>query len=159
MSFFSFPSQVNERAARVVAAVVATTLAAAFALHAAWIVPLMALGFLLRVGWGPRFSPLARAAMWTASRLGPPRPVSGSPKRFAQGMGAACTVTASVLFAVGATSAAWGIVALIVCFALLEAAFAFCMGCRIYAQLQRTGLLPPDVCIDCNPRRVASGGR
>ena len=152
MSLFSFPAQVNERAARLVAATVATLLSAALLLHAWWIVPVVAIGFLLRVGWGPRLSPLARAAMWGAARLGPPRPVAGPPKRFAQGIGAACAITATALFATGYAVAASAVVGMVIVFALLEASVAFCMGCWIYGRLQRLGVVSPDVCTDCAPR-------
>lgn len=155
MSVFSFPVQVNERAARLVAAAVATTLLAALLLGATWIVPVMALGFLLRVGWGPRWSPLARIAMALAARLGPPKPVTGSPKRFAQGIGAACTITASVLFGLGATAAGWVVVAAVVLFATLEASVAFCMGCWIYGRLQRAGLVAENLCMECEIPRAS----
>ena len=39
----------------------------------------------------------------------------------------------------------------------LEAAFGFCLGCRIFAILMRTGIIPEDVCEDCAdwPRRAS----
>jgi hypothetical protein len=46
---------------------------------------------------------------------------------------------------------AWLLVALVVLFATLEAALGFCMGCWIYARLQRRGLVPADACTDCAP--------
>jgi hypothetical protein len=153
MRIFSFPSQVNEPAARLVATGVVASLTAAWALHLPWLVPLVALGFVLRVGWGPRFSLLARGAMALAAALFPKKPVAGAPKRFAQGIGAACTVAATALFATGHAAAGWYIVAMIVGFATLEAALAFCMGCWLYRQLQRTGVFPDDVCVDCAPSR------
>ncbi len=149
MVLFSFPAQVNERAARLVAAGVAVSLAAAIALHTSWLVPVVAGGFLLRVGWGPAVSPLARAAVWLAARLGPPRPVFGRPKRFAQGIGAAFTLAASALLLAGHPVAGWALAGVVVVCAFLEAAFAFCLGCLAYRWLQAAGLLPPDACVDC----------
>ncbi|MBI4953768.1 MAG: DUF4395 domain-containing protein [Myxococcales bacterium] len=150
---FSFPERVNERAARVVASVVAVTLAVALATAQAWLVPVLAVGFVLRVGWGPRFSPLARLAMWTAGRLWSARPVPGKPKRFAQGVGAACTLAASVLLFAGtqatAVTTGWALVAMVAVFASLEAGLGWCAGCFMFAGLQRVGLVRADDCPQC----------
>lgn len=151
MAFFSFPELLNERAARVVAAGVALTSAVALATGWWGLVPVLAAGFLLRVGWGPRFSPLARTALWVAGRLWEPRIVVGAPKRFAQAVGAVFTLTASVLFATGADLAAMVLMAVLIVFATLEAGLAFCMGCWVYGQLQAAGLIAPDACVDCGP--------
>lgn len=155
MALFSFPGTVNERAARLVGAVVATTLAAALVTQAWWVVPFMALGFLLRVGWGPRVSPLGRTAVWLAPRFGAAIPVAGAPKRFAQGIGAACTVTATGLFLAGHATAAWAVVGMVAVFATLEASLGFCMGCWLYARLQALGVFPADACVDCARPRSA----
>jgi len=146
---FSFPSQVNERAARLVAATIATVSVVALGAQWGWLIPLLAVGFLLRVGWGPRFSLLARLAMWGAPKLWDIRRVAGPPKRFAQGIGAAVTLTASLLLALG-QGAGWWLVAVLALFASLEALFSFCMGCWVYGQLQQRGVFPPDVCNNCN---------
>jgi hypothetical protein len=151
MAFFSFPAQVNERAARVVAGTVATAVVVAIGTGFVWVLPVLAIGFLLRVGWGPRFSPLARFAMFAAKRLWEVRPVAGAPKRFAQGIGAACTVGATALFFAGFPGGARALAALVAVFATLEASIAFCMGCWVYARLQRAGVFPPDACVDCAP--------
>src|SRR5437879_506393 len=126
MALFHFPSQVNERAARLVAAAVAVLLGLAGLLNLPLLVPVMAVGFLLRAGWGPRFSPLARVGSAVAARLGEPLPVPGAPKRFAQGIGAGCTGVASVLFATGHRAPGWALVGLVALFAALEASVAFC---------------------------------
>ena len=151
MAIFSFPEQVNERAARLVAGCVALLLAASLLLGKPWMVWPIALGFLLRVGWGPRFSPLARLAMAAAKRLWPVRPVSGPPKRFAQGIGALCTALAAALELAGMPLGAEALLALVILFASLEAALAFCMGCWSYARLQRLGWIAPDACETCAP--------
>ena len=59
---FAFPAVVNERAARVVAAVVAVLGALVLLTGWHWLTALLAVGFLLRVLGGPRFSPLGRLA-------------------------------------------------------------------------------------------------
>lgn len=149
MALFSFPQQVNERAARLVAAVVATSAAAAIATQAWWVVPVLAAGYVLRVGWGPKFSPLARFAVAVAPRLWEVRPVSGAPKRFAQGIGAVVTLAASGLLAGGLLVPGWALIGVLVFFATLEAALSFCFGCWLYGVLQRAGVIPYEVCTDC----------
>ena len=105
---FGFPNPVNEKAARVVAGVVALTGVAILLTGAHWLLVPVAYGFWARVLTGPRLSPLGRVAMTVvAPRLGPPKYVAGPPKRFAQGMGAAITTAAAVLaLGFGATTAA-----------------------------------------------------
>jgi hypothetical protein len=154
VSVFSFPAQVNEYAARTVAACVLLLTLTAYTLNAPWLLAVIAGGFLLRVGWGPRFSPLARMAMAVAPKIWAVKPVSGPPKRFAQGIGAVCTVTATALWLTGHLTAAWGVAGLIVVFASLEASVAFCMGCWIYGRLQNAGIFPHDACVDCGPAKA-----
>ena len=151
MAFFSFPSTVNENAARTVAALVVTTVVTAFVGQWPWLLPVLGVGFLLRVGWGPRFSPYARLAMVVAGRLWKSKPVSGAPKRFAQGIGALCTLGATALLFSGWTRAGWALAGVLILFATLEASLSFCMGCWIYARLQSAGLFPPDACESCGP--------
>lgn len=153
MSLFSFPAQVNEKAARLVATGVVLASVTALVFELPWIVPVLFAGFLLRVGWGPKFSPLARTAMALASRLGVPKPVTGAPKRFAQGVGAVFTGVATALLFFGPATAGWWLVGILVVFASLEAGLAFCMGCWVYGRLQAVGVFPPDLCVDCAPRR------
>jgi hypothetical protein len=147
---FSFPNPVNEKAARVVAGVVAVTALVALATSAYWLLAPLAYGFWARVLTGPTLSPLGRFATGVAApRLGPPKYVPGPPKRFAQGMGAAITTTAAVLALAGATTGADVLLAAIALAAALESALAFCIGCQIFGLLMRTGLVPADVCAEC----------
>lgn len=149
MRHLTFPQQVNEPAARIVAGVVAVTLLGALLGGVWWLVPVLAVGFVLRVLTGPTLSPLARVAVWVAPRVAASRLVAGPPKRFAQGVGASLTAAASLLFAVGSHAAAWGLVVVVLGFATLEAAAGFCMGCWAYGRLQRAGWVAPDTCVDC----------
>lgn len=87
MAILSFPAEVNERAARIVAGVVASSIALGIAFDARPVVVILAIGFWLRAGFGPRISPLARLAVKLAPRLGPAVLVPGLPKRFAQTLG------------------------------------------------------------------------
>ncbi|MCZ7629805.1 MAG: DUF4395 domain-containing protein [Microthrixaceae bacterium] len=108
-----------------------------------WILIPLTYGFLARVLTGPTLSPLGRFAVDVAApRLGEPRLTPGPPKRFAQGIGVVFTVTASVLWLAGAPAAARVVVAMLAAAAFLEAAFGFCLGCRIFALLMRLGVIP-----------------
>lgn len=145
-----YPAVVNEKAARVVAAGVVVMALAAIATGWLWLTALLALGFALRVVSGPRLDPLARvAAEVVAPRLGAPRPVAGSPKRFAQGIGLAFSGGALVAFVLGASTVAIAVLATLALFAVLEAAVGFCAGCRVYALLIRAGIVPDDTCVEC----------
>jgi hypothetical protein len=148
---FSFPNPVNEKAARVVAGVVAITALIILATGAYWLLVPVAYGFWARVLTGPTLSPLGRFATRVAApRLGEPKYVSGPPKRFAQGMGAAMSTAAAVLaLGFGATTAAGMLVALLLVAATLESVFAFCLGCQVFALLMRTGLVPDAICAEC----------
>jgi Domain of unknown function (DUF4395) len=148
---FSFPNPVNEKAARVVASVVAVTALAALATGAHWLLVPLAYGFWARVLTGPTLSPLGRFATQVAApRLGPPKYVPGPPKRFAQGMGAAITTAAAVLWlGFEATAAVNVLLAAIAAAAALESALAFCIGCQIFALLMRAGVIPQRYCLEC----------
>jgi hypothetical protein len=146
----SFPRVINEKAARTVAAVVALTGVVALATGAHWLLIPLAYGFWARVLAGPRFSPLAQlATKVVAPRLGPPRDVAGPPKRFAQGMGAAMTTLGVATLALGWTTVAAVLLALLVTAATLEAALGLCIGCKVFAGLMRAGVIPETVCVEC----------
>jgi hypothetical protein len=148
---FSFPNPVNEKAARVVAGVVALTGVVILLTEWHWLLVALAYGFWARVLTGPTLSPLGRLSMRViAPRLGPPKYVAGPPKRFAQGIGAALTTAAAVLaLGFGAATAADVLTALLVVAATLESVFALCLGCQIFAVLMRAGLVPEATCERC----------
>ena len=148
---FSFPNPVNEKAARTVAAGVFVISIVTLATGAYWLTALLAYGFLARVATGPTLSPLGQAATrLIAPALGPPKPVPGPPKRFAQAMGATMS-TAAALFALVAHDHTVADVLLvgIVVASGLESMLAFCVGCRVFSLLMRTGLIPESVCLEC----------
>jgi hypothetical protein len=149
--FFSFPNPVNEKAARVVAGVVVLLSVVTLATSWYWLLAVIAYGFVARVLTGPTLSPLGRFAMNVAApRLGPPKPVAGPPKRFAQGMGATMTVAGAILaLGFGLHQVADGLLVAMIIAAGLEAFFAVCLGCQIFALLMRVGLIPQAVCVDC----------
>jgi hypothetical protein len=162
--FWSFPNPVNDVAARTVASGVVLMALAVALLGWGWVLVPLTYGFVARVLAGPRISPLGLlATRIVAPRL--PRHeklVPGPPKRFAQAVGVAFTVTASVLWVAGMPGAARVAVAMLAAAALLEAALGFCLGCRIFAVLMRSGVIPEHVCAECNDlslRHRSTAGR
>ncbi len=156
-SLFGFPNPVNEKAARVVAGgvLLGSVLTLALSVTAGhawlWVVAALAAGFLARVVSGPTLSPLGQLATRViAPRLGAPKLVAGPPKRFAQAIGAAVTTTAVVLLAAGHPLGAQVLIGLMVVAAGLEAIFALCIGCKIFAGLMRLGWIPEETCEACN---------
>jgi hypothetical protein len=150
---FSFPDPVNEVSARLVAAGVVLMSLTTIALDLRWMTAVIAYGFLARMLTGPTLSPLGQLVIRVVTpRLGvPPKLVPGPPKRFAQGMGAAMSVTAAVLaLGFGAPGAAYVLLGLLAIAATLESVFALCLGCRIFAILMRAGIIPEEVCERCN---------
>lgn len=152
VTLFGFPNPVNEKAARTVAAVVAITSLIILLTGWLWLLVPLAYGFIARVLTGPKLSPLGALSMKVvAPRLGEPRYTAGPPKRFAQGIGAVVTTTAAVTgLAFGWTTLALVLTGVMVVFATLESAFGFCAGCFAFAQLMRAGVIPDDVCEECN---------
>jgi hypothetical protein len=147
---FSFPNPVNEKAARVVAGVVMVVALVALLTSAYWLLVPLTYGFWARVLTGPTLSPLGQFATRAAApRLGAPRYVPGPPKRFAQGMGAAITTVATILWLAGATTGADVLLAMLVVAAGLESILAFCLGCQIFGLLMRAGVVPEAVCAEC----------
>jgi hypothetical protein len=113
---------------------------------------LIAYGFVARVLAGPTLSPLGQLAVRVITpRLGlAPKLVAGPPKRFAQGIGAVLSVAAAVLvLGYGLRTAGYALLGAVAVAASLEAAFAFCLGCQIFAGLVRLGVVPEAICEEC----------
>ena len=146
-----FPDPVNEVSARLVAGGVATMAIAAVVLDWRWLTIPLAYGFVARALTGPKASPLGRLVTGVVTpRLHvAPRLVPGPPKRFAQGIGAAFSITALALTAAGAWGAAQAVLLLLTTAAVLEAAFGLCLGCHAFVALMRLGVIPESVCERC----------
>ena len=148
---FAFPNPVNDKAARVVAAVVLATVLITLLTGAYWLLVPLAYGFWARVLTGPTLSPLG----WTAQnviapRLGERRPVPGPPKRFAQAIGAVMSTLALVLaLIVGSHTAADVVLILFLPAAALESIVGYCVGCKLFGLLMRLGVIPDSVCLEC----------
>jgi hypothetical protein len=151
-SLLSFPDPVNEVSARLVATGVVVMSLAAIVLDLPWLLAVIAYGFVARVLTGPTLSPLGQLVTRVVTPRLPwaARPVPGPPKRFAQGMGAAFSVTAALLaLGFGQRGAAYGLMGLLVVAASLEAFAGYCLGCRVFALLMRAGVIPAAVCESC----------
>jgi hypothetical protein len=148
----SFPNPVNETSARLVAAGVVAQGVAFLATRQWWVLVPLVYGFVARVLTGPRLSPLGQLAtrvvtprIHIAHRL-----VPGPPKRFAQGVGVFFSAGALLSWGLGAHAVAYGLIAALVVAATLESVFAICLGCLVFNRLMRWGLIPADVCAECN---------
>ncbi|MBB1057081.1 DUF4395 domain-containing protein [Dietzia sp. B19] len=151
---FAFPEVVNDYAARCTAGLV-VTLAVVTMLAPppaqTWLAAPLVVGFALRVAGGPRYSPFGRLSVHVlAPRVSSePKLVAGAPKRFAQTIGLVMSSVALGLFLGGLTGAGVVVLGVLVAAALAEAALGFCLGCWMYGQLQRVGVVSEDACVDC----------
>ena len=153
MALLDFPNPVNEVSARLVAGGVVAMATATIAFDLRWMTLVLAYGFVARVLTGPTLSPLGQLVTRVVTPRLPiePRPVPGPPKRFAQAIGAAFTLTAAVLtFGYDRFDAAEVVLALLVVAASLEAFAGLCLGCKAFALLMRAGVIPASVCEACD---------
>jgi hypothetical protein len=151
-SLFSFPNPVNEVSARLVAGGVVVMSVCAIVLRQPWLTAVIAYGFVARVATGPTLSPLGQlVTRLITPRLGlAERPVAGPPKRFAQGIGVAFSLSAAILtLGFGETAAADVLLGLLAAAATLESVFGFCLGCRVFSVLMKLGVVPEEVCHRC----------
>ncbi|MGC2167985.1 MAG: DUF4395 domain-containing protein [Acidimicrobiales bacterium] len=149
--FFSFPNPVNDAAARSVALGVLALSVLTFATGWAWLLIPLTYGFAARVAAGPKISPLGLFA----TRVSGPRLTSwekyvpGPPKRFAQTMGLAFSLSALLTWvSAGWLDARWILLPLMGA-ASLEGFLGFCLGCTVFGWLIRAGLVPESVCVEC----------
>ena len=151
-SLFSFPNPVNEVSARLVAGGVVVMCLLTISINLKWATVVIAYGFIARVLTGPSLSPLGQFMTRVVTPRLPiaARPVAGPPKRFAQAIGVAFSVTALVLTILGYWGAAQIVLAFLSAAALLESAFGICLGCRAFALLMRAGVVPEEVCERCS---------
>jgi len=149
---FSFPNPVNEVSARLVAGGVVIMSVLTIALDLKWATIVIAYGFVARVLTGPTLSPLGQfvTRVITPSLGVAERPVAGPPKRFAQGIGVAFSLSALVLTALGYWDAGRAVLGLLAVAAFLESALGLCLGCKVFALLMRLGIVPQEVCERCN---------
>lgn len=148
----AFPNPVNETSARLVAGGVVAQGVAFLAVRQWWVLVPLVYGFLARVLTGPRLSPLGQFV----TRVVTPRLhldhrfVPGPPKRFAQGVGLAFSSSALLAWSLGVHPLAFVLIGGLIVAAILESVFAICLGCIVFSRLMRWGLIPAEVCAECN---------
>lgn len=149
---FGFPNPVNETSARLVAGGVVLQAVAFLVIRQWWVLVPLAYGFLARVLSGPRFSPLGQLVtrVITPRVHVEPRFVPGPPKRFAQGVGLVSSGGALLAWGLGAPVVSYVLIAGLFVAATLESVFAICLGCIVFARLMRWGVIPAEVCEECN---------
>jgi hypothetical protein len=149
---FGFPNPVNERSARWVATGVVLQAVVFLIVRQGWVLIPLAYGFTARVLTGPKLSPLGQLStrVLTPAMKGEGRLVPGQPKRFAQGIGLVFSVGASIAWLSGASTVAIVLIAGLTVAASLEAFVGYCLGCVIFGQLMKIGVIPKSVCEECN---------
>jgi hypothetical protein len=148
---FDFPNPVDEISARLVAAGVVIQAGVLLGTRQWWLLAPLTYGFVARVASGPRYSPLGllvtrvvRPRLAFEARL-----VPGPPKRFAQGLGVAFSLSAVLFVLLGLPGAAMVALAMLLAAASLEAFAGICLGCKVFALLMKAGVVPESVCIEC----------
>lgn len=104
------------------------------------LVVLQAAVFAVSTVFGLAWSPYGNLFRWVKRRfdLGPPPATEPEgPPRFAQACGLAVTAVALVLFTVGAGTAGWVAVAVVLALSTLLATTGICIGCELYLVGQR----------------------
>lgn len=154
-----FPAVVDDVTVRLIAAVVLVFGVTALAAQQWWLYAVLAVDFVLRASLGPSFSPVAQLVI---TLIRPhlavrPRPTAGAPKRFAAGIGAVLTSSATALWVISLVTTSTGVLVavavigvLMVVFPALEAIAGVCVGCQAFAGLMRLGVVPEEVCLECS---------
>ena len=151
LKLFTFPNPVNETSARLVAAGVVLQGVVFLIVREWWVLLPLTFGFLARVLTGPKLSPLGQFV----TRVVTPRLsvqhrfVPGPPKRFAQGVGLVFSGGALAAWAFDAPVISYVLIVGLIGAATLESGFAICLGCMVFRQLMRWGLVPESVCVEC----------
>ncbi len=151
LKLFTFPNPVNETSARLVAAGVVVQGVVFLIVREWWVLLPLTFGFLARVLTGPKLSPLGQFV----TRVVTPRLrvqhrfVPGPPKRFAQSIGLVFSGGALAAWGFGEPIVSYALIVGLVGAATLESVFAICLGCIVFNQLMRWGLIPETVCAEC----------
>lgn len=132
--------RVDRTALRTNQAFIIALLALAFVAAQPWLVAfvcaVMALG--TAVPQAALFQRIYRDVLRPAGLLKPDvHEEDPAPHRFAQGMGAAVLLAASVALFAGATTLGWGLAFVVIALAAVNLFFGFCAGCFVYFQLAR----------------------
>lgn len=130
----------DRTALRVNQAAIIALLLVAFIIDLPWLVAVVALVMALGAA-SPELALIQRLYRDVLRPAGLLRPdihqEDGAPHRFAQGMGAAVLILASIALFLGAPTFGWALALLVVALAAINLVFGFCAGCFIFFQIQR----------------------
>lgn len=132
----SAPSLIDPRAHRFGAGLSALILVVGFMAGAPIVIPAIAVALGASAFFGTRWSALGRPwpLVRRALRLGPPAELESEiPPRFAQVLGAAGLVVATLLLVIGLPAGGWLLAGGVAGLQLVLAATGYCLGCRLYA--------------------------
>ena len=132
--------QVDRTALRVNQACIIGFLALAFLLDQPWLVAFVCAVMAIGTAFpqAALFQRIYRDVLRPAGLLKPDlHDEDAAPHRFAQGMGAAVLLIATIALIAGATVLGWGLSFVVIALAAVNLFFGFCAGCFVYFQLQR----------------------
>ena len=130
--------RVNENVVRTIAAAVIVLSGISLLLHNYVLLVFLAADFALRAFTPGNWSLLRMLAVQLVRRFRlAVRPVDAAPKRFAAGVGFVFALAAAAAVFFGWNIAAYAIIGILTLCALLEAVFAFCVGCVVYSWLNQ----------------------
>ena len=132
--------QVDRMALRVNQAFIIGFLALAFLLDQPWLVAFVCAVMAIGTAFpqAALFQRIYRDVLRPAGLLKPDvHQEDATPHRFAQGMGAAVLLIATLALFAGAQSLGWGLAFVVIALAAVNLFFGFCAGCFVYFQLQR----------------------
>ena len=136
-------SALRTNQAGIVVTVLVAVVGSAFNGYAAWLIPALAVVMLLGT-WKPELALFKQLYFKVLKPRGivKPRPVQDSPRphNFAQGMGGVFLAVSSLLL-YPLPVAGLALALLVAALAFLNLAFGFCVGCQIYFQLGKRGLV------------------
>ena len=116
-----------------------------------WLVLFTGLVMALGTVWEPLalFMQVHRRLLKPAGILGPNVHVEDPmPHRFAQAVGATFLLAATIALLADATAIGWTLNLIVTALAFINLTVQFCVGCFMYLQLDRIGLLPHSIASD-----------
>ncbi|MGD9930851.1 MAG: DUF4395 domain-containing protein [Mangrovibacterium sp.] len=128
--------RINEQVPRMTAVLVIVSVIIGFAFSSVLVMAVVAADFFIRAFTKMKFSPLSCLAYWLVRSLKlPAKSIDKAPKIFAARMGFVMTLAFTFLYGMQLFTASAVVAGVLVFFAGLEFAFAFCAGCTIYTYL------------------------
>lgn len=129
-------NQINEKAARINGALTVTILAVFIYTSAKFIIILLGIDFLIRGFLKPKYSPLAIISKTLLKIVkATPKMTNSGPKLFAAKLGCIFSIIVAALFYSGLQTLSYCVAGTFAIFAFLEAAFGFCVACKVYPLL------------------------